>query len=71
MEVTKDLEQIIENYKSLNNRDLSNVLLTIESDFDIVKGQLLALTETIKELEIAYEVIYNELQARLKFKDVK
>jgi len=67
--VNEKLKELIENKTNKSNKDLANNLLIIEDDFNVVKGSILKLTEIMRELEIAYDAIYNELQSRLKFED--
>jgi len=66
--INKDLENLINNKQNKSNKDLANNLLIIEDDFNKVKDSILKLTEIMRELEIAYDAIYDELQSRLKFK---
>lgn len=63
----ESLKEIISNTDSKSNKELSNILLTLESDFNSIKTTILELTETLKELEITYDTVYDELQKRLKF----
>jgi len=65
------LQEIIDNCKNKPNKDLANVLVTLEVDFNNIKSTILELTETLKELEITYDTVYDELQKRLKFEDKK
>lgn len=67
--VNKDLEILIETKTKKTNKELANSLLIIEDDFKRVKDSILKLTEVIRELEITYDAIYEELQKRLKFED--
>lgn len=62
------LQEIIDNHKGLPNKELANILVTLEADFNNIKNVILELTETLKELEVTYDSIYDELQKRLKFK---
>lgn len=66
---SQKLNEIINNVGSKSNKQLLEESLLIKNDFDIVKNNILALTNILNELEIAYDVVYNELQKRLKFKD--
>ncbi len=63
------LKNIVDNYKNLPNKELANILVTLEHDFTNVKNVILELTDTLKELETTYDTIYDELQVRLKFDD--
>jgi hypothetical protein len=61
------LQEIIDKHKGLPNKELANILVTLEADFNNVKNVILDLTETLKELEVTYDSVYDELQKRLKF----
>jgi hypothetical protein len=63
------LQEIIDKHKGLPNKELANILVTLEADFNSVKKVILELTETLKELEVTYDSVYDELQKRLKFED--
>jgi hypothetical protein len=63
------LQEIIDKHKGLANKELANILVTLEVDFNNIKNVILDLTETMKELEITYDNVYDELQKRLKFED--
>lgn len=63
------LKEIIDNHKGLPNKELANILVTLKTDFNNVKNVILELTETLKELEVTYDSVYDELQKRLKFED--
>lgn len=66
---SQKLNEIINSVGSKSNKQLLEESLLIKNDFDIVKNNILALTNILNELEITYDVVYNELQKRLKFKD--
>jgi hypothetical protein len=63
------LKEIIDNHKNKSNKELANTLATIQIDFKQIKEVILDLTETLKELEITYDTVYDELQKRLKFEE--
>jgi hypothetical protein len=63
------LQEIIDKHKALPNKELANILATLEIDFKNVKEVVLELTNTLKELEVTYDSVYDELQKRLKFED--
>jgi hypothetical protein len=63
----KELEDILATYKDKSNKDLANIVSALENDFKEVKSAILDLTETLKELEITYDSVFDELQKRLKF----
>jgi hypothetical protein len=63
------LQELIDTHGSKSNKDLANVLLTLKADFENIKKTIIELTETLEEVEVTYDHVYNELQKRLKFKD--
>lgn len=63
------LQELIDNHKNLPNKELANILVTLEADFNNIKNVILELTETLRELEMTYDSVYDELQKRLKFED--
>jgi hypothetical protein len=65
----KKLEEIIVNKSNKSNKELANILLTLKVDFDTTKKTILEITNILKEIEITYDSVYEELQSRLKFKD--
>lgn len=67
----KKLEEIVNNVSNKSNKELANILLTLKSDFDTTKETLLKITNILKEVEVAYDTVYNELQKRLKFKNIE
>ena len=67
----KQLEDIINNKGNKSNKELANILLTLQVDFDTTKKTIIELTSILKEVETTYDAVYNELQARLKFKDIE
>lgn len=66
---SQKLNEIINSVGSKSNKQLLEESLLIRNDFDIVKNNILALTNILNELETSYDIVYNELQKRLKFKD--
>lgn len=63
------LKEVFDNCRKKSNKELANILLTLKVDFDTTKNTLLDITEILKEIELTYDAVYNELQGRLKFKD--
>ena len=63
------LQELFDNCSNKSNKELANILLTLKVDFDTTKNTLLQITEILKEIELTYDKVYNELQTRLKFKD--
>ena len=66
---SKALDDILDTYKNKSNKDLSNILVSLKLDFYKTKNIVLEFTEVLTELEKTYDVVYGELQNRLKFKD--
>ena len=66
----KELEEIIVNKSNKSNKELANILLTLKVDFDTTKKTILEITNILKEIEITYDSVYEELQSRLKFKEI-
>jgi hypothetical protein len=63
------LQELIDTHTGKSNKDLANSLLTLKADFENIKKTIIELTDTLSEVEVAYDHVYNELQKRLKFKD--
>ena len=63
------LQELIDTHTGKSNKDLANFLLTLKADFENIKKTIIELTETLEEVEVTYDHVYNELQKRLKFKD--
>jgi hypothetical protein len=63
------LEEILKSCPLKSNKELANILITLEMDFKSVKEVILDLTNTLKELETTHDAVYGELQKRLKFED--
>lgn len=67
----KNLEQILTTYKNKSNKDLANILVTLEVDFNNIKKIVLEVSDTLEEVETVYDLVYAELQHRMKFEDKK
>lgn len=61
------LQEIIDDVGNKTNKDLANILISLQVDFNSVKSVILDLTETLKELELTHDTVFQELQKRLKF----
>lgn len=61
------LQEIINTHKSKSNKELSTILLSLNSDFENLKNVMLELSVAIGEIEETYDKVYAELQRRLKF----
>ena len=59
------LQEILNTHKNKSNKELGNILLTLNLDFENIKKVLLELTETLEEVETTYDAVYFELQKRL------
>ena len=62
------LQEILNTHKNKSNKELGNILLTLNLDFENIKKVLLELTETLEEVETTYDAVYFELQKRLNIK---
>lgn len=62
------LQHILDTYTKRPNKELGNALLTLHADFENIKKVILELTETLNEVEVTYDAVYNELQKRLNKK---
>ena len=62
------LQLILETHTNKSNKDLGNILLTLEHDFQSLKSAIVELTETLTEVENTYDAVYNELEKRLNRK---
>lgn len=63
------LEKVCETYKLKSNKELSTILLSLNSDFNNIKSIMIELSVAIGEIEETYDKIYKELQNRLKFEE--
>ena len=64
-----ELQEIVDNYKKRNNKELSAIAVHLYNDFNAIKESLLLLTSNMNEIEKVYKIVYSELQERLKFED--
>jgi len=65
--MTPELEEILNTYKTKNNKELSTISIHLFNDFNAIKESLLILTTNMTEIKTVYEKVYAELQERLKF----
>lgn len=64
---TTQLQQILETYKTKNNKELSTITVKLYNDFTAIKSSILMLTNNLADIEKVYNAVYAELQNRLKF----
>lgn len=67
--INKELENLINTRKERSNKDLANNLIILKDDFEKVKTTIVRLSTIMKEIETAYDSVYDELRGRLKFED--
>jgi len=60
------LQEVLKTYTKKSNKDLAQTLVILEKDFNSIKNLLLNLTETLNEIETAYDTVYGELEKRIK-----
>lgn len=63
----KDIEKLLSKYKTMSNKELANEMLILESDFKIMKNQIKVMYEILSKVHSTYNLIYEELNDRLKF----
>lgn len=66
LEQAKKALEIIKNYKSHPNKDLTFVMDFIQEDFDLTKNSILKLSEHLDKLELTYNTILKEYENRNK-----
>ena len=59
------LQEILNTYMGKSNKELGNIILTLETDFTNIKNVILELTETLQEVETTYDAVYKELEKRI------
>lgn len=69
--MTPELQNILDTYKTKNNKELSIISVQLFNDFQAIKESMLVLFTNLTEIEKAYNAIYEELQNRLKFEPPK
>lgn len=60
------LQEVLKTYSKKSNKDLAQTLVVLEKDFNMIKSLLLDLTETLNDIETTYDVVYDELEKRIK-----
>lgn len=60
------LQEVLNTYTKKSNKDLAQILVVLEKDFNSIKNVLLDLTETLNEIETTYDAVYGELEKRIK-----
>lgn len=63
IEATKILD-IVKDYKTSSNTELMLAMDFIKKDFELTKDNLLKLTEHLDKLELTYNTLLKEYQAR-------
>ena len=70
-EKSEKVLQIIKEYKTSSNKDLTLAMDCIQEDFEFTKNMVLKGTEQLDKLELTYNTILKEYQKRLKPNDNK
>lgn len=60
------LQEVLKTHTKKSNKDLAQILVVLERDFNSIKNVLLELTETLNEIETTYDAVYGELEKRIK-----
>jgi len=61
--------QIIKEYKTSSNKDLTLTMDCIQEDFEYTKNLVIKSTEQLDKLELTYNTILKEYQKRIKPND--
>jgi hypothetical protein len=61
--------QIIKEYKTSSNKDLTLAMDCIQEDFEYTKNLVIKSTEQLDKLELTYNTILKEYQKRIKPND--
>lgn len=56
--------EIVKDYKSRSNKDLTFVMDFIQEDFNLTKESLVKLTTHLDKLELTYNTILKEYESR-------
>jgi hypothetical protein len=70
-EKSEKVLQIIKEYKTSSNKDLTLAMDCIQEDFEFTKNMVLKGTEQLDKLELTYNTILKEYQKRVKPNDNK
>jgi hypothetical protein len=65
-EKSEKVLQIIKEYKTSSNKDLTLAMDCIQEDFEFTKNMVLKGTEQLDKLELTYNTILKEYQKRIK-----
>jgi hypothetical protein len=65
-EKSEKVLQIIKEYKTSSNKDLTLAMDCIQEDFEYTKNLVLKGTEQLDKLELTYNTILKEYQKRMK-----
>ena len=68
-EKSEKVLQIIKEYKTSSNKDLTLAMDCIQEDFEYTKKLVLKGTEQLDKLELTYNTILKEYQKRIKPND--
>jgi|TARA_R100000664_G_scaffold31141_1_gene44443 prefoldin subunit 5 len=59
------LKEVLENYSTVSNKDLSEVMVFLKSRFELTKKSVLEMTHQLDELERDYNKLNDELKRRI------
>jgi hypothetical protein len=62
--MTPELQNILDTYKTKNNKELNLIAVQLFNDFNAIKESLLILTTNLTEIEKVYKAVYGELENR-------
>jgi hypothetical protein len=62
---TKEIKEILENYKNKPNKSLVEVMDFLKDDFDKTKDLIIKLTNHLDNAEKEYNKIYKEYKKRM------
>jgi transcription termination factor NusB len=65
-EKSEKVLQIIKEYKTSSNKDLTLAMDCIQEDFEYTKNLILKASEQLDKLELTYNTILKEYQKRMK-----
>jgi len=63
---TKELIEIIKNYKNKSNKDLTSALKFLSEDFEKTKSLIMKLTHHLDSTESSYNKLLDEINNRTK-----
>lgn len=62
--MTPELENILNTYKSKSNKELNFIAVQLFKDFEAIKESLVILTTNLTEIEKVYNAVYKEMENR-------